>query len=86
MAAARNARDDNERGTSPPDDDGAGVTEHLINRDTTADPPSRQAPGVGDPSDTGGVGGAAGDTTGGTSGEDRTSSRGLTRNAGSDRD
>jgi hypothetical protein len=38
----RNARDDNERGTSPPDDDGTGVTEHLINRDTSTDPPSRQ--------------------------------------------
>jgi hypothetical protein len=39
---SRNARDDNEAGRSPPDDDGAGITEHLINRDTTTDPPSRQ--------------------------------------------
>lgn len=39
---SRNARDDNEAGRSPPGDDGSDVTAHLINRDTTTDPPSRQ--------------------------------------------
>ena len=66
---SRNARDDNEAGRTPPDDDGAGVTEHLINRDTSTDPASRQMPRVGDPSDTAGVASSAGDTEGAKSAE-----------------
>ena len=81
----RNARDDNERGTNSPDDDGAGITEHLINRDTTTDPLSRQVPVPGDPSNNGGVSSEAEDNNspGSVPSADPSTSRGgVTQNAG----